>query len=137
MILALLISRLDVGFVFFKMGCSGLLSSETTWVGSCFFGCSRVETRDMWMLPRDVTEKRSYRLQALSSLFFDVMPSILRIRLDGWFSRCRGQSSGKSASRQRASPERGSTRKVTSAVQEMFKRVKPCFRERFATGALF
>ncbi len=25
--------------------------------GSGFFGCSRVETRDMWMLPRDVTEK--------------------------------------------------------------------------------
>ncbi len=33
------------------------LSSETTWVGSCVSGCSRVETRDMWMLPRDVTEK--------------------------------------------------------------------------------
>ncbi len=74
-------------------------------------------------------KKLSYRLQALSSLFFDVMPSILRIQLDGWFSRCRGQSSGKSASRQRASQER-STRKVTSAVQEMFKRVKPCSRER-------
>ncbi len=88
-------------FRFLQMGCSGLLSSETTWVGSCFFGCSRVETRDMWMLPRDVTEKLSYRLQALSSLFFDVMPSILRIRLDGWFSRCRGQSPGKSASRRR------------------------------------
>ncbi len=24
--------------------------------GSGFFGCSRVETREMWMLPRDVTE---------------------------------------------------------------------------------
>ncbi len=30
--------------------------------GSCFFGCSRVETREMWMLPRDVTEKLSYHL---------------------------------------------------------------------------
>ncbi len=44
-------------FRFLQMGCSGLLSSETTWVGSCFFGCSRVETREMWMLQRDVTEK--------------------------------------------------------------------------------
>ncbi len=52
------------------MGCSGLLSSETTWVGSCFFGCSRVETRDMWMLPRDVTEKLS-ALQSLNSLLHD------------------------------------------------------------------
>ncbi len=44
-------------FRFLLMCCSGLLSSETTWVGSFFFGCSRVETRDMWMLPCDVTEK--------------------------------------------------------------------------------
>ncbi len=53
------------------------LSSETTWVGSCVFGCSRVETRDMWMLPRDVTEKALLsRLQALSS-FSLLMPPIL------------------------------------------------------------
>ncbi len=55
-------------------------------------GCCRVTSQ----------KRLSYRLQALSSLFFAVMPSILRIRLDGWFSRCRGQSSGKSASRQRS-----------------------------------
>ncbi len=131
MILALLISRLDVGFVFFKwvalVVCPrrprGLVraSSGTLVWKHVICGCCRVTSQ----------KKLSYRLQALSSLFFDVMPSILRIRLDGWFSRCRGQSSGKSASRQRASQERRSTRKVTSAVQEMFK------RERFATGALF
>ncbi len=55
-------------------------------------GCCRVTSQ----------KRLSSRLQALSSLFFAVMPSILRIRLDGWFSRCRGQSSGKSASRQRS-----------------------------------
>ncbi len=78
------------------------LSSETTWVGSCVFGCSRVETRDMWMLPRDVTEKALLSSAGVEFVFFAVMPPILRIRLDGWFSRCRGQSSGKSASRQRS-----------------------------------
>ncbi len=55
-------------------------------------GCCRVTSQ----------KRLSSRLQALSSLFFAVMPPILRIRLDGWFSRCRGQSSGKSASRQRS-----------------------------------
>ncbi len=131
MILALWISRLDVGFVFFKcvalvfcpLRPRGLVRSSSgalVWK-HVICGCYRVTSQ----------KKLSYRLQALSSLFFDVMPSILRIRLDGWFSQCRGQSSGKSASRQRASQERRSTRKVTSAVQEMFK------RERFATGALF
>ncbi len=104
-------------FRFLQMGCSGLLSSETTWVGSYFFGCSRVETREMWMLPRDVTEKLSYHLQTLSSLFFDVMSSILRIRLDGWFSRCRGQSSGKSASRQRAKKYQQSYERCSRDVQ--------------------
>ncbi len=129
MVLALLISRLDVGFVFFKWvalvfcprrprGLVRASSGALVWK-HVICGCCRVTSQ----------KKLSYRLQALSSLFFDVMPSILRIRLDGWFSRCRGQSSGKSASRQRASQER-STRKVTSAVQEMFKRVKPCSRER-------
>ncbi len=87
-------------FRFLQMCCSGLLSSETTWVRASsgalvwkhvICGCCRVTSQ----------KRLSYRLQALSSLFFDVMPSILRIRLDGWFSRCRGQSSGKSASRQR------------------------------------
>ncbi len=78
------------------------LSSEATWVvrassGALVWkhvicGCCRVTSQ----------KRLSYRLQALSSLFFAVMPSILRIRLDGWFSRCRGQSSGKSASRQRS-----------------------------------
>ncbi len=117
-LLALLISRLDVGFVFFEcvalVFCPrrprGLVRSSSgalVWK-HVICGCCRVMSQ----------KKLSYRLQALSSLFFDVMPSILRIRLDGWFSRCRGQSSGKSASRQRASQERRSTRKVTSAVQE-------------------
>ncbi len=92
----------------------------------------------MWMLPRDVTEKLSYHLQALSSLFFDVMPSILRIRLDGWFSRCRGQSSGKSASRQRAKKYQQSYEGCSRDVQEMFKRAQSQERrERFATRALF
>ncbi len=134
MILALLISRLDVGFVFFKWvalvfcprrprGLVRASSGALVWK-HVICGCCRVTSQ----------KKLSYRLQALSSLFFEVMPSIIRIRLDGWFSRCRGQSSGKSASRQRASQERRSTRKVTSAVQAMFKR---CSRESFATGALF
>ncbi len=78
------------------------LSSGATWVvrassGALVWkhvicGCCRVTSQ----------KRLSSRLQALSSLFFAVMPSILRIRLDGWFSRCRGQSSGKSASRQRS-----------------------------------
>ncbi len=119
MVLALLISRLDVGFVFFKwvalVSCPrrprGLVrasSGALVWK-PVICGCCRVTSQ----------KKLPYRLHALSSLFFDVMPSILRIRLDGWFSRCRGQSSGKSAS----------TKKVTSAVQEMFKSVKPCSRD--------
>ncbi len=70
--------------------------------GSDFFGCSRVENTICGCCRVTSQKRLSYRLQALSSLFFAVMPSILRIRLDGWFSRCRGQSSGKSASRQRS-----------------------------------
>ncbi len=72
-------------------------------------GCCRVTSQ----------KRLSYRLQALSSLFFAVMPSILRIRPDGWFSRCRGQSSGKSASRQR------SYERYSRDVQ----RDKPCSRD--------
>ncbi len=142
MVLALLISRLDVGFVFFKWvalvfcprrprGLVRASSGALVWK-HVICGCCRVTSQKML----------SYRLQALSSLFFAVMPSILRIRLDGWFSRCRGQSSGKSASRQR-SYERYSRdvqerqamfegcSRESSHVQEMFK------RESFATGALF
>ncbi len=137
MILASLISRLDVGFVFFKWvalvfcprrprGLVRASSGALVWK-PVICGCCRVTSQ----------KKLSYRLQALSSLFFEVMPSIHRIRLDGWFSRCRGQSSGKSASRQRASQERRSTRKVTSAVQEMFKRVKPCSRDVQESQAMF
>ncbi len=70
--------------------------------GSGFFGCSRVENTICGCCHVTSQKRLSSRLQALSSLFFAVMPSILRIRLDGWFSRCRGQSSGKSASRQRS-----------------------------------
>ncbi len=88
------------------------LSSETTWVVRAspgalgwkhvICGCCRVTSQ-----------------KAFNSLFFDVVPSILRLRIDGWFSRCRG--------------------KVTSAAPEMFKReshesqaprVKPSSRER-------
>ncbi len=118
------------------------LSSEATWVvrassGALVWkhmicGCCRVTSQ----------KRLSYRLQALSSLFFAVMPSILRIRLDGWFSRCRGQSSGKSASRQR-SYERYS-RDVQEPIDVHAKsqarqepRVKPCSRERFVIRTLF
>ncbi len=113
------------------------LSSEATWVVRVSSGAL------VWMLPRDVTEKLSYRLQALSSLFFDVMPSILRIRLDGWFSRCRGQSSGKSASRQRAKKYQQSYERCSRDVQESHESQEPRessqehARERFATRALF
>ncbi len=89
-------------FRFLQMRCSGLCprrprglvraSSGALGWKHVMCGCCRV-----------TSEKRlSSRLQALSSLFFAVMLSILRIRLDGWFSRCRGQSSVKSASRQRS-----------------------------------
>ncbi len=88
-------------------------------------GCCRVTSQ----------KRLSYRLQALSSFFFAVMPSILRIRLDGWFSRCRGQSSGKSASRQR-SYERYS-RDVNEPIDVHAKSHGMFERERFATGALF
>ncbi len=119
MILALLISRLDVGFVFFKWvalvfcprrprGLIRASSGALVWK-HVICGCCRVTSQ----------KRLSYRLQALSSLFFAVMPSILRIRLDGWFSRCRGQSSGKSASRQR-SYERYS--RDVQERQAMFKR---------------
>ncbi len=83
------------------MRCSGLCPRRPRG-GSGFFGCSRVETRDMWMLPRDVTEKALLSSAGVEFVVLCVMPSILRIRLDGWFSRCRGQSSGKSTSRQRS-----------------------------------
>ncbi len=131
MILASLISRLDVGFVFFKWvalvfcprrprGLVRASSGALVWK-PVICGCCRVTSQ----------KKLSYRLQALSSLFFDVMPSFFRIRLDGWFSRCRGQSSGKSEEapgKLRALFKRCS--RASSHVQEMFK------RESFATGAL-
>ncbi len=140
-LLALLISRLDVGFVFFKwvalVFCPrrprGLVlasSGALVWK-PVICGCCRVTSQ----------KRLSYRLQALSSLFFAVMPSILRIRLDGWFSRCRGQSSGKSASRQR------SYERYSRDVQESHESQEPIDvhakshamfeRESFATGALF
>ncbi len=132
MILALLISRLDVGFVFFK--CVALVfcprrprglvrasSGALVWKHvRC--GCCRVTSQ----------KKLSYRLQALSSLFFDVMPSILRIRLDGWFSRCRGQSSGKSASRQRAKKYQKRYERCSRDVQESQEsdlRLARCFQQ--------
>ncbi len=148
MILALLISRLDVGFVFFKWvalvfcprrprGLVRASSGALVWK-HVICGCCRVTSQ----------KRLSYRLQALSSLFFAVMPSILRIRLDGWFSRCRGQSSGKSASRQR-SYERysrdvqerqamfeGCSREA-SHVRGMFKRGKPCSRDVQERQAMF
>ncbi len=84
------------------MRCSGLCprkprglvraSSGALGLKHVICGCCRVTSQ----------KRLSSRLQALSSWFFAVMPPILRIRLDGWFSRCRGQSSGKSASRQRS-----------------------------------
>ncbi len=86
-------------------------------------GCCRVTSQ----------KRLSSRLQALSSLFFAVMPPILRIRLDGWFSRCRGQSSGKSASRQRS--YEGYSRDVNEPIDvhakshAMFESVTPCSRE--------
>ncbi len=60
------------------------------------------------------------------------MPSSLRLRIDGWFSRCRD----KVQVRARAG------REVTSAAPAMLKRDVPeshamFQRERFATGALF
>ncbi len=123
MVLALLISRLDVGFVFFKwvalVFCSrrprGLVRASSGALGwkHVICGCCRVTSQ----------KRLSYRLQALSSLFFAVMPSILRIRLDGWFSRCRGQSSGKSASRQR------SYERYSRDVQERQAMFEGCSRE--------
>ncbi len=123
MILALLISRLDVGFVFFKWAAlvfcprrpRGLVrasSGALVWK-HVICGCCRVTSQ----------KRLSYRLQALSSLFFAVMPSILRIRLDGWFSRCRGQCSGKSASRQR------SYERYSRDVQERQAMFEVCSRE--------
>ncbi len=84
-----------------------------------------------------VTSQKSFPIvcRQFSSLFFDVMPSILRLRLDGWFSRCRGQSSGKSASRQRAKKYQQSYERCSRDVQESHEMFKP--RERFATRALF
>ncbi len=128
-------------FRFLQMRCSGLCPREPRGLVRAssgalgwkhvICGCCRVTSQ----------KRLSSRLQALSSLFSAVMPSILRIRLDGWFSRCRGQSSGKSASRQR------SYERYSRDVQEpidvhakshaMFESVTPCSRERFATGALF
>ncbi len=122
-------------FRFLQMRCSGLCprkprglvrasSGALVWI-PVICGCCRVTSQ----------KRLSYRLQALSSLFFAVMPSILRIRLDGWFSRCRGQSSGKSASRQR-SYERYS-RDVHEPIDVHAKSHAMFERERFATGALF
>ncbi len=145
-------------FRFLQMRCSGLClrrprgfvrasSGALVWK-HVICGCCRVTSQ----------KRLSYRLQALSSLFFAVMPSILRIRLDGWFSRCRGQSSGKSASMQR-SYERYSRdvqerqamfegcSRESRHVQESHESQEPIDvhakshamfeRESFATGALF
>ncbi len=69
-------------------------------------------------------------------------PSILWIRLDGWFSRCRGRSpadwlSGRPCTKTmkgRSKSKRARTGREFSGVQKMFKSGS---RERFATGALF
>ncbi len=53
------------------------------------------------------------------------MPSILRLRLDGWFSRCRGQSSGNSASRQRAKKYQQSYERCSRDVQESHESQEP------------
>ncbi len=69
-------------------------------------------------------------------------PSILWIRLDGRFRRCRGQSpadwlSGRPCMKTmkgRSKSKRARTGREFSGVQESFKR---CSRESFATGTLF
>ncbi len=129
------------------MRCSGLCprkprglvraSSGALGLKHVICGCCRVTSQ----------KRLSSRLQALSSWFFAVMPPILRIRLDGWFSRCRGQSSGKSASRQRSyerySRDVNKPIDVHAKSHAMFESVTPSSRasrqvqERFATGALF
>ncbi len=79
-------------------------------VGSCSFGCSRVETRDMWMLPRDVTGKA-----LLCSRCSVVLRHWHGPRLHKWLvSKVRVQRTG---ARWRAQ---------LRGVSEMFK---PCSRE--------
>ncbi len=84
------------------MRCSGLCPRKPRGLVRAFSGALGLK-HVICGCCRVTSQKRlSPRLQALNSWFFAVMPPILRIRLDGWFSRCRGQSSGKSASRQRS-----------------------------------
>ncbi len=112
------------------MRCSGLCPRKPRWLVRAFSGALGLK-HVICGCCRVTSQKRlSSRLQALSSWFFAVMPPILRIRLDGWFSRCRGQSSGESASRQRSyerySRDVQEPRHVRERVQE---RVTPCSRE--------
>ncbi len=77
-------------------------------------------------------QKLSYRLQALSSLFFDDTALLsFEIRLAGWFSRCQGQSpadwlSGRPCTKvMKGKSERANRQRVfwrTRELQEMFKR---------------
>ncbi len=113
------------------MRCSGLCAREPRGLVRAFSGALGLK-HVICGYCRVTSQKRlSSRLQALSSWFFAVMPPILRIRLDGWFSRCRGQSSGESASRQRSyerySRDVQEPRHVRERVQESDLQLARCF----------
>ncbi len=100
------------------------LSSETTWVVRAspgalgwkhvICGCCRV-----------TSQKAFLSSVGVHSLFFDVVPSILRLRIDGWFSRCRGKLRAQLQMFKRESHE------------SQAPRVKPSSRERRERHAMF
>ncbi len=80
-----------------------------------------------------VTSQKSFPIVCRRSVRCSLM---LCLRLDGWFSWCRGQSSGKSASRQRAKKYQQSYERCSRDVQakrcssqESDLRLARCFQQ--------
>ncbi len=71
---------------------------------------------------RVTSQKAFLSSVGVQSLFFDVVPSILRLRIDGWFSRCRGKVTSAAEMFERA-------RESSAKSQAKFKRAS---RERHA-----
>ncbi len=118
----MLVDNKQVGcwFRFLQMRCSGLCPRRPRgWFGllrvlSCGkhvrCGCCRV------------TSQKSFPIVCRRSVRCSLM---LCLRLDGWFSWCRGQSSGKSASRQRAKKYQQSYERCSRDVQESHESQEP------------
>ncbi len=95
------------------MRCSGLCPRRPRGLVRTSSGAPRVETRDMWMLPRDVTEKAllsSAGVEFVVLCCYAFYPS----NSTRWFGLVGVEA--------RVQVRARAGREVTSAIQEMFKR---------------